>query len=91
MSLTVKCVSVTYGTFRLLSKYVLLQPLQNRELRNIDIKSCQRVSNNRELPSCQTFIPFTDLLDSVLQLVTLEEDDKYRLVHVIPLEQWKEL
>lgn len=46
VSLTVKCVSVTYGTFRLLSKYVFLQPLQNRELRNIDIKSCQRVSNN---------------------------------------------
>lgn len=91
VSLTAKCVSVTYGTFHLLSKYVLLQPLRNRELRNIDIKSCQCVPNNWELPSCQAFIPFADLLDSVLQLVTLEEDDKYRLVHIIPLEQRKEL
>lgn len=91
VTLTVKCVSVTYGTFNFLSKYVLLQPVQNRELRNTDIKSYQRVSNNWELPSCQTFIPFTDLLDSILQLVTLEEDDKYRLVHIIPLEQRKEL
>lgn len=44
----------------------------------------------RELPSCKTFIPFTYLLDSVLQLVTLEKDDKHRLVHIIPLEQKKE-
>lgn len=42
----------------------------------------------RELPS-KTFIPFTDLLDSVLQLVALEKDDKHRLVHIIPLEQKK--
>lgn len=42
-----------------------------------------------ELPGCRTSIPFTDLLDSVLQLVALEEDDKHRLVHIIPLEQKK--
>lgn len=42
----------------------------------------------RELPS-KTFVPFTDLLDSVLQLVALEKDDKHRLVHIIPLEQKK--
>lgn len=44
----------------------------------------------RVLPSCKTFIPFTYFLDSVLQLVALEEDDKHRLVHIIPLEQKKE-
>lgn len=37
----------------------------------------------------KSFIPFTYLLDSVLQLVALEEDDKHRLVHIIPLEQKK--
>lgn len=73
----------------LLSKYVLLSSLWNKELKNMDITSRQCVSNIWELPSCKTFIPFTYLLDSVLQLVTLEKDDKHRLVHIIPLEQRK--
>lgn len=30
-------------------------------------------------------LPFTDFLDSVFQLIALEENDEYRLVHVVSL------
>lgn len=30
-------------------------------------------------------LPFTDFLDSVFQLIALEENDEHRLVHVVSL------
>ena len=31
------------------------------------------------------FLPLTDFLDSVFQLIALEENDEHRLVHVVSL------
>lgn len=44
-------------------------------------------NENPAIKISKAFLPFTNFLDSVLQLVTLEKDDKHRLVHVISLEQ----